>query len=54
MHSGLQFGGDPKKSGKQEHEGESPATLHWAFEPQGDGWQGFVATITGSSTKNLN
>ena len=45
-HSGLQFGGLPMNSGKQEHEGESFATWHCAFGPQGDGWQGFIGTGT--------
>jgi len=40
-HSGLQFGGEPINSGKQEHDGDSPCTLHWEFGPQGDGIQGF-------------
>lgn len=51
IHSGLQFGGDPIKVGKHEQDGDSPITLHCAFGPQGDGWQGFIGT-TGSSTKN--
>ena len=42
IHSGLQFGGLPVYSGKQEHNGDSLTILHWAFEPQGDGWQGFT------------
>lgn len=40
IHSGLQFGGEPINSGKQEHDGDSPLTLHWEFGPQGDGTQG--------------
>lgn len=40
-HSGLQFGGEPIKSGKQEHDGDWPWTLHCEFGPQGDGTQGF-------------
>lgn len=51
IHSGLQFGGVPINSGKQEHEGESLMTLHSAFEPHGDGWQGFVWIVMGSSSK---
>lgn len=47
MHSGLQFGGEPKNPPRQEHEGVSPITRHSAFVPQGDGAQGF-ACITGS------
>lgn len=42
MHSGLQFGGVPINSGKQEQDGESPVTLHCEFGPHGDGWQGFI------------
>lgn len=42
MHSGLQYGGFPTISGRQEHEAWSPTTLHRAFGPQGDGWQGSV------------
>ena len=41
-HSGRQFGGDPMNSGRQEHEGASLKTWHWALGPHGDGWQGFV------------
>lgn len=41
IHSGLQFGGEPINSDKQEQDGESPWTLHWEFGPQGDGTQGF-------------
>lgn len=40
-HSGLQFGGEPINSDKQEHDGDCPWTLHWEFNPQGDGIQGF-------------
>lgn len=40
IHSGLQFGGDPMNSGKQEQDGDSPFTLHWEFGPHGDGTQG--------------
>lgn len=43
-HSGLQFGGVPKNSGKQEHEGDSLITLHSALGPQGLGWHGFEGT----------
>lgn len=46
-HSGLQLGGAPIKSGRQEHEGDSPDTLHCEFGPQGDGSHGFVGIITG-------
>lgn len=50
-HSGLQFGGAPKKSGKQEHDGDSPTTLHCAFGPHGEGWQGFVGMVTTGSSE---
>lgn len=36
-HSGLQFGGEPTKPWRQEHDGESPVTRHSAFGPHGDG-----------------
>lgn len=48
-HSGLQFGGDPSKSGKQEHEGELPWTLHIEFSPQGLGKQGSFGSANGFS-----
>lgn len=41
MHSGLQFGGDPINSGKQEHEGDPLISLHCAFGPHGEGTQEF-------------
>lgn len=50
IHSGLQFGGDPMNSGRQEHDGDSPITLHWALGPQGDGSHGFTS-FTGMSSK---
>lgn len=37
MHSGLQAGGEPMKSGRQEQEGESLMTWHWELGPQGEG-----------------
>lgn len=40
-HSGLQFGGEPINSGRQEHEGDWPWILHCEFGPHGDGIQGF-------------
>lgn len=49
IHSGLQFGGAPINSGKQEQDGESPETLHCELGPQGDGWQGLTGTTTISS-----
>lgn len=51
IHSGLQYGGDPTYSGKQEHDGKPLRTLQTAFDPHGDGWQG--STKTGSSSKIL-
>lgn len=42
MHSGLQRGGVPTYSGRQEQDGVSPTTLHCALGPQGDGLQGSV------------
>jgi len=51
MHSGLQFGGDPMNSGKQEQDGVSPFTWHCELGPQGDGTHGFP-TGSGSATKN--
>jgi len=50
MHSGLQFGGDPMNSGKQEQDGVSPFTWHCELGPQGDGTHGFP-TGSGSATK---
>lgn len=49
-HSGRQFGGDPIKSRKHEHEGESPTRRHSEFEPQGVGRQGSM----GSDCKGLS
>lgn len=40
IHSGLQFGGDPIYSCKQEHEGESLITLHSELGPHGLGLHG--------------
>lgn len=47
VHSGLQFGGVPKKFGKHEQDGTDPTSLHWLFGPHGDGTHGL--TITGST-----
>lgn len=52
-HSGLQFGGEPINSSKQEHDGDSPCTLHWEFGPQGDGIHGFP-TGCGTSAAIIN
>lgn len=51
IHSGRQFGGLPIKSGRQEHDGESFISLHWALGPQGDGWHGLI--LTGSSCAKI-
>jgi len=51
-HSGLQFGGDPVKSGRQEHDGLSPATWHAALGPHGEGWHGFVGAASGGGAAN--
>lgn len=48
LHSGLQFGGIPMNSLRQEQEGLLFSTRHWAFGPQGDGWQGSVGGTDGS------
>jgi len=48
IHSGLQFGGDPMKLGRHEHDGDSPWTLHWELGPQGEGIQG-LPTYCGES-----
>jgi len=52
IHSGLQFGGDPIKLGRHEHDGDSPWTLHWELGPQGDGMQG-LPTYCGKSAATL-
>lgn len=38
-HSGLQFGGMPINSGRQEHDGASLTALQTALGPHGEGWQ---------------
>lgn len=40
-HSGLQEGGAPIKPGTQEHTACPLMSLHWLFDPQGDGLHGF-------------
>lgn len=40
VHSGLQFGGDPKKSGIHEQDANPFLLLHSAFIPHGFGMQG--------------
>lgn len=49
-HSGLQLGGAPINSLKQEQDGEAPLGRHSAFGPQGDGWHG----LTGSAGFSTN
>lgn len=44
IHSGLQFGGEPINSRRQEQDGEAPFTLHTALGPQGEGLHGFMGT----------
>lgn len=51
IHSGLQFGGDPINWGRQEHDGDSPCTLHCEFGPQGDGTQGLPTYCGRSAAK---
>lgn len=51
MHSGLQFGGEPIKSGRQVQDGASALTLHREFGPHGEGSQGLITTV-GISAEN--
>lgn len=44
VHSGLQFGGDPKYPETHEHEGTSLKAWHIAFKPQGEGTQGLIVS----------
>lgn len=37
VHSGLQFGGEPRYDGKHEHAGKSPISRHFELGPQGFG-----------------
>lgn len=53
IHSGLQFGAVPMKSGKQEHDGESLFTWHRALGPQGDGWHGFFGSSYTSADEKM-
>lgn len=41
-HSGLQFGGRPRYSGKQVHEGAPLISRHIELSPHGFGMQGFL------------
>lgn len=47
VHSGLQLGGEPAYSGKQEHDGIPPLSLHCEYGPHGEGRHGSVITWTG-------
>ena len=49
MHSGLQFGGFPINSWRQEQDAWSFIALHCAFGPQGDGRHGSTCCCIGSS-----
>jgi len=40
------------KSGRQEHDGLSPATWHAALGPHGEGWHGFVGAASGGGAAN--
>jgi len=53
VHSGLQLGGAPKKSGRQVQDGTPWTLRHWLFNPQGDGRQGSRSTrsITGGGAR---
>ena len=48
-HSGLQLGGTPRKSGKQEQDGVSPEILHCELGPHGEGMHGFCGGCVGAS-----
>lgn len=47
VHSGRQFGGDPKLSDEQLHDGTLFMAWHWDRGPQGDGRHGLI--IAGTS-----
>lgn len=51
-HSGLQPGGEPTYSGRQEHIAWPLFTLHWLFGPHGDGLHGLVGTSCTAKTNN--
>lgn len=42
-HSGLQYGGEPVKFGKQVHDGIPDKSLHIEFGPHGDGVHGVIS-----------
>lgn len=49
-HSGRQCGAEPTKPGKHEQDGDPPISLHSAFGPHGEGWQGYFGVSSGRST----
>lgn len=51
MHSGRQFGGFPKNSGRHEQEGALFVITHWLLGPQGDGSHRFLG---GSGSLAIN
>lgn len=53
VHSGLQPGGLPIYSGKQEHTACPLTSLHWLFGPQGDGLHGFLGASTFAKILNF-
>jgi hypothetical protein len=42
------------KSGRQEHDGLSPATWQAALGPHGEGWHGFVGGVSGGGAAKNN
>ena len=50
LHSGRHVGGTPRKPWIQEQTACWFTSLHWLFDPHGDGWHGLV--ITGSKIIN--
>ena len=42
VHSGRQLGGEPRKFGRHEQDGDSPTAWQTALGPQGDGTQGLI------------
>ena len=52
VHSGLQLGGEPIKSGRHEQSHRSPFCLFLLFNPQGSGSQG-SSTITGAMAVSI-
>lgn len=54
IHSGLQFGGEPRNPGRQEHDGVSAKARHSALAPQGDGEHGCVRTTGSDADRKRN